>query len=68
MPRLAALALLFATLSTVASAQQPNILWIYTDDQSDDAGFFGTPAVSTPRMDALAAEGVVYRNAYTTSP
>lgn len=58
-----------ATLASATGwADLPNILWIYTDDQSDDAGFFGTPAVSTPRMDALAAEGVVYRNAYTTSP
>lgn len=46
----------------------PNILWIITDDHSTDMGAYGTPAVSTPRMDQLAAEGVLYQNAYTTSP
>ncbi|MEM6329875.1 MAG: sulfatase [Planctomycetota bacterium] len=52
----------------VAVAAPPNILWVITDDQSDDMGAYGTPAVSTPRMDGLAAQGVLYTNAYTTAP
>lgn len=51
-----------------AAADRPNILWILTDDHSTDMGAYGTPAVSTPRMDQLASEGVLYHNAYTTSP
>lgn len=47
---------------------RPNILWILTDDHSTDMGAYGTPAVATPRMDQLAREGVLYHNAYTTSP
>lgn len=67
MPRYQVLAL-WLVLSSISVASQPNILWIITDDQSNDLGAYGTPAVSTPRMDQLAAEGVRYENAYTTAP
>lgn len=66
--RLTILAITLCALAGTSAAQPPNILWIYTDDQSDDAGFYGTPALNTPNMDALAASGVTYSNAYVTSP
>ncbi|MEM6330288.1 MAG: sulfatase-like hydrolase/transferase [Planctomycetota bacterium] len=52
----------------VSWADPPNILWIITDDQSTDMGAYGTPGLNTPRMDQLASEGVLYQNAYATSP
>ncbi|MEQ8837810.1 MAG: sulfatase, partial [Lacipirellulaceae bacterium] len=60
----------FVFLATASPlfAETPNILWIISDDQSNDMGAYGTPAVSTPRLDQLAAEGVLYHNAYTTAP
>jgi arylsulfatase A-like enzyme len=65
------LAFLALCLSLVAStAQQPNILFIYTDDQStrtvgcyEDAFDF----VKTPNIDALAKSGVRFARAYIGS-
>ena len=48
--------------------QQPNVLWIYGEDLSPDLGCYGTPAVQTPNIDRLAAEGTRYTNAFVTSP
>ncbi len=57
------LARLFAILtlisSAAAAAERPNVLIIYTDDQgSADAGCYGSPDLTTPAIDRLAAEGV----------
>ena len=53
----------------VAGAQQPNIVVILTDDQGY-ADISMNPhhgeEVSTPHMDALAAEGVVFSQGYTS--
>ena len=51
------------------SAQsRPNILWIQADDISVDLGCYGEALVNTPNIDRLAAEGVLFRNAFSTSP
>ncbi|WP_017444963.1 sulfatase-like hydrolase/transferase [Gayadomonas joobiniege] len=57
--------------STTDSAQftQPNILFIYTDDQAPWAlGAAGNAQAFTPNMDKLAATGMQFPNAYTTTP
>jgi arylsulfatase A-like enzyme len=47
----------------------PNILWICTDQQRfDTIGALGNPAVSTPNLDRLVAEGVAFTHAYCQSP
>lgn len=43
-----------------------NVLFLMTEDQGGQSGFMGTPAVSTPNMDALAASGTWYRRGYVT--
>jgi len=59
--------------------QQPNILWIVTDDHRADAisavneAILGTKEsklgyVSSPNLDQLAKEGVLFTNAYCNSP
>ena len=46
-----------------------NILWICTDQQrADTLGCMGNEWVCTPNLDRLAAEGVVFENAYSQSP
>ena len=51
------------------SADRPHILFILTDQQRADClGCAGHPMLSTPNMDRLAAEGVRFRNCFTTSP
>ena len=44
-------------------AQQPNILWIYVEDQNPWYGAYGESLVETPNIDALAREGVVFERA-----
>ena len=49
--------------------ERPNILLIITDQQRGDClGVDGHPVVRTPHLDALAAEGVRFRRAYSACP
>jgi len=51
-----------------ATGPLPNLVVIYSDDHRFDAsGFAGHPFVETPSLDRLAAEGVVFTNAFVTS-
>ncbi len=54
----------------MASAGQvrPNILWISCEDTSPDLGCYGDEYAVTPRLDALAAEGCRYTNAFVPYP
>ena len=48
---------------------RPNILVIMTDQQRGDAlGCAGHPVLQTPHLDAIAAQGVRFANAFTVSP
>ncbi len=48
---------------------KPNILWICSDQERfDTLGCYGNPFVQTPNLDTLAAEGVLFENAYSQSP
>lgn len=64
---LSVLALLTVAVSTVSAAERPNVVLFVTDDQSPDAGCYGNPVIKTPNMDALAAEGVRFTNAFCTT-
>jgi len=47
----------------------PNFLFIISDDQSwVHAGAYGDPVVKTPAFDKLAAEGVLFQNAFCAAP
>ena len=48
---------------------RPNILLISLDDLNDWVGCLGGhPQTLTPNIDRLAAEGMLFRNAYTAAP
>lgn len=50
-------------------ADRPNVLVVMYDQISPRSlGCYGNPAVHSPTIDALAAEGVVFDAAYTNSP
>lgn len=50
-------------------SKAPNILWICTDQQrADSLGCYGNPFVATPNIDALAARGIQFENAFCNSP
>ncbi len=46
--------------------KQPNILLITADDMGTTAGCYGDRFAVTPNLDQLAAEGVLFDNAYVT--
>lgn len=48
--------------------QKPNILWIFSEDISTDLECYGTPVVKTPNLNRMAKAGVLYTNAFATSP
>ncbi len=51
-----------------ADSAKPNILFILAEDIGPHLGSYGTPLVSTPHLDQLAARGVRYTQAFTTAP
>src|SRR5690606_27784443 len=64
---LGSLAALWLVLSQAALAQQPNTLFIYTDDQPyKTVGCYPESPdwVKTPNIDALAARGIRFTRAY----
>ena len=49
--------------------QRPNVLIIHTDQhRMDTLGAYGNKDVRTPNIDALAADGVTYRNSFCRYP
>lgn len=51
-----------------AEGTPPNVVLIVADDMGwTDYGFMGHPHIRTPRLDRLAAEGLVFRRGYVAS-
>jgi len=62
------LILLTLLLPGVALAARPNVIVILADDQrADYLGCAGHPVVQTPNIDAIAARGAYFQNAFVTS-
>ena len=53
--------------AAVANAAERNVLFIITDDESPTLGCYGDPVAVTPAIDAVAADGMVFRNAFATT-
>jgi len=54
--------------STAANPSLPNIIFIIADDIGwNDYSFNHHPAITTPNIDRLAREGVVFNNAYASN-
>jgi arylsulfatase A-like enzyme len=51
-----------------SKTEKPNILWITCEDITTMIGCYGDPLATTPNIDNLASEGVLYKNAYSTAP
>jgi len=47
--------------------QRPNILWILSEDMSQDQACYGNPLIKTPTIDKLAREGMRFTNMYTVA-
>ncbi len=57
-----------APLTAKAAQAQPNILFAIADDWGTHAGVYGDQVVKTPTFDRLAKEGVLFEQAYISSP
>ena len=56
------------SVSAGSAEDRPNFIFFITDDISaEDLGPYGSSAVKTPNLDRLAAEGMVFDQAYLTA-
>ena len=55
-------------LNAQTDGERPNILWISTEDHNPIIGAYGDEYAHTPNLDRLADEGIVYHNAFVSSP
>lgn len=57
-----------ACRASAQSPERPNVLFIFLDDYGwRDCGFMGSDFYETPNIDRLAAEGMIFTNAYATA-
>ena len=57
-----------ALLPAAPATARPNVLFILSDDLRPDAiGCYGSAHVKTPHLDAIAASGVRFANAFCTT-
>ncbi len=49
------------------NAAEKNVLFIIADDESPTLGCYGDTAAVSPAIDAVAADGMVFRNAFATT-
>jgi len=57
-----------STARTDTQTPRPNFVLIIADDMGwDDCGAYGHPAIRTPNIDKLAAEGMRFTNAFLTA-
>ena len=50
-----------------ANGAEKNVLFIITDDESPTLGCYGDKVAVTPAIDAIAKDGMVFRNAFATT-
>lgn len=51
-----------------APMERPNILWFISEDNSPYLGAYGDSLVNTPTLDAFAASGITFTNAFSNAP
>ena len=59
---------LVVAFSTTAEQKLPNILWITSEDNGPQLGWYGDKFATTPNLDALAAKGMIYLHCWSTAP
>ena len=67
-PLVPCLLLLAAVSNPAHAADRLNVLFLMSDDLRPELGCYGTPHVKTPHIDALAAAGVCFEQAYVQFP
>ncbi|MGY8650071.1 MAG: sulfatase-like hydrolase/transferase, partial [Verrucomicrobiia bacterium] len=55
-------------LPSLSAAQRPNILFVFTDDHAAHAiSAYGSKINTTPHMDRLAKEGMLFEKCYVSN-
>ena len=49
-------------------AERPNVLFFVVEDLGVNLGCYGRTCVKTPQLDALAARGILFKNAFVQQP
>ena len=62
------LALSLALLISLSAADRPNILWLTSEDHGPEMGCYGDANARTPNIDALAAQGMIFKKAWSNHP
>ncbi|MCH5372976.1 MAG: sulfatase-like hydrolase/transferase, partial [Planctomycetes bacterium] len=58
---------LLGSLGRLQAEERPNIVFFFADDQTTSTlGCYGNPVVQTPNIDALAARGTRFDNAFVS--
>src|SRR5690606_4885726 len=50
------------------NSDAPNILWIVSEDNSPFIGAYGDENATSPNIDQLAEEGVLFENTFSNAP
>lgn len=58
---------LLTFLAATAHCAERNVIFFITDDESPTLGCYGDAAAATPAIDAVAADGTVFTNAFATT-
>jgi uncharacterized sulfatase len=58
----------FLILVSSFAAEQPNILWLTSEDHGPHMGCYGDTYATTPNVDALAAKGMLFKRAWSNGP
>src|SRR4028118_514242 len=68
--KLFVITVLYWTIASGQSSQpdQPNILWIVSEDNTTLLGCYGDKTATTPNIDNLAKQGILFTNAFCTAP
>jgi len=64
----AAAAIPHAARAQNKASDRPNILWLVSEDNGPFFGCYGYKNAVTPNLDKLAAEGILYENAFANAP
>lgn len=51
----------------IAISAERNVIFFITDDESPTLGCYGDPVAVTPAIDAIARDGLLFRNAFATT-
>ena len=69
MRALSNLLLLCVAIASAASGRQPNIVYIMSDELAYyELSHMGNPYIKTPRIDAMAKEGIRFTHAFAAAP